>query len=704
MYTLYLQAVDSRFETDDEVSKTPSHTAEALPENWQLVTHQAATIHALETGDASIIINQAMTGDGKSFAAQYMMFNHGWDTFAMYPTNELARDQHRALGTLLNRWTPPYWKARQRPIDYTLINAAELDALSAEAALENYSRPELMTLMLRNNLILTNPDVFHLAINQFAYRDYGKARDLILAQIAERYRLFVFDEFHLFDTPQIGAIVTAMVLLHELTQDTQQPARFLFLSATPQDRFLELAHKAGLSVQKLGGDYQHGALNPLQGHRRILQPASLHLYEGRLETWVQEHTDLIIRFFKEHRPGAKGVIIANSVATAYRLLALLREVCATNGIKLGSNTGLTPRDERVTTNEVDLLVATSTVDVGVDFRINLLIFESIDAASHIQRLGRLGRHTTDNEGNPFDHFEAHALLPSWVIEALGQQLPDGSEVSRALYTETLMKEEVYPATQSFTRYLQKWSGVQSTHVLLQLSKLEVRAQYAHNVKHLEPIYKYLFPIGRKRYFDLSKDEQTATLDTATSFRGRSPFNVLVCDRSQNHNSPKVVSYNLISLLLNAMLQEVALEDMLARAGKDRRALERSSPLGAFDLYGWLPGAQMRRLYLTINHEIGHGAHEIVVEYDRIRIHTEQGDVGLTSVNKSLEQKLLPTYLIPNHEPEVIRRRLRFGFQVELFKFQSLDGVEGSAAFGRDALLLDSVWQQRRSPQDRPMIF
>jgi CRISPR-associated endonuclease/helicase Cas3 len=52
------------------------------------------------------------------------------------------------------------------------------------------------------------------------------------------------------------------------------------------------------------------------------------------------------------------------------------------------------------------------IDVGVDFRINFLIFESGDSGSFIQRLGRLDRHDGQSDDQPFLNFTAHALTVS----------------------------------------------------------------------------------------------------------------------------------------------------------------------------------------------------------------------------------------------------------------------------------------------------
>ena len=100
----------------------------------------------------------------------------------------------------------------------------------------------------------------------------------------------------------------------------------------------------------------------------------------------------------------------NSVATARRLVALLKErLEKPYGISIGENTGLTNPEERQSF-EKTILVGTSTVDIGVDFRINYLIFEAYGAGSFIQRFGRLGRH----EG--YKVYRAYALIPRFVLE------------------------------------------------------------------------------------------------------------------------------------------------------------------------------------------------------------------------------------------------------------------------------------------------
>ncbi len=694
MHTLHLKAVDSCLATADELRAARLDTA-PLPPGYRLRAHQVKTIDALRADDRAIIINDAMTGDGKTLAGQFNLLNdRQWKTFTMYPTNELSADQQRGLEDLVEHWPLAHWKGR-RPA-YRRIDAAELDKL--QDASQDVTRAEALSRLVDNDLVLTNPDIFHLMIHG-RYKRAGAAADLILGELVHRYKLFVFDEFHLFGAAQSASVMTAITLMNEMTAGGRDLPRFLFLSATPPTLLQHLAAKIGLEVRTLHGEYQHGLNDPPDGWQRILQPVSLTLHTGRLEDWIGEHLDdVVLRFFADHRPGAKGVIIANSVATAHRLYSFLADPCRQANISLGLNTGLVPRPDRVT--NVDLLIATSTVDVGVDFRINLLIFESIDAATHIQRLGRLGRHKNDGKGSAFAVYEAHALLPQWVIEGIAAELPDGIHVDRTAYSTTL--REKYPPLQQFESYVQRWAGVQSSHVLTELGKREIRTQYALISERLKQTYKTLFPGGMKKYIALVQDNRRAILDEAASFRGSSPFTALVLDST--HESQHVVAYSLTSLFRHADLKSEelkALYDHARRQGQSVKGLERSEPLAAYRLLGWLP--KPRPVEIRLNDALSRENCDQVVQMRGFRI--DAPDVPeLSRLNRDLESRTLVAFLAPTQMPDDLRRRLRLGFQLELFNFRSADGIAGTAAFGRDALLLDAVINRsNRSNDNRPYI-
>src|SRR5262249_5772500 len=135
---------------------------------------------------------------------------------------------------------------------------------------------------------------------------------------------------------------------------------------------------------------------------------------------------VLIRFFSEH-PGSRCAVILNSVGVVKRCVRQLRPLLARHGISVGENTGFSTRDERRESMTKDVLIGTSTIDIGIDFKINLLIFEATEAGNFIQRLGRLGRHDGYENGRGetirFAAFQAYALVPQFIHERLFEK-PD----------------------------------------------------------------------------------------------------------------------------------------------------------------------------------------------------------------------------------------------------------------------------------------
>ena len=112
--------------------------------------------------------------------------------------------------------------------------------------------------------------------------------------LAIRYSTFVFDEFHLFSTPQIVSALTAMLFFCATAQpgDIYRP-RFLFSSATPRTVFTDMLSTSDLHVRQISGEYHSSAKD---GYRQVLHTAQLSLHklneQESAEQWVTSHIDL----------------------------------------------------------------------------------------------------------------------------------------------------------------------------------------------------------------------------------------------------------------------------------------------------------------------------------------------------------------------------------------------------------------------------
>jgi len=673
-----------------------------LPTGWRLSKHQVATYQALTAVDgAEVIFNIAMTGDGKSLAGQLPSLVQGWrlPLFGMYPTNELIRDQLRQAEKTWSFW--------QQPAMQLALDSSALDRLMESD--DFGQRGEALLSMLRNHdVVLTNPDIFHY-IMQMYYRRTGQkgdAPDKVFEPLIHKFQQFTFDEFHIFETPQVVSVINALLLILETTRGYQR--RFLFQSATPNELMLDYLQRAGVKVAVVQGSYMHTSQPPDPAcWRQILQSAAIYFEEVGVEQWIEEHLeDTLIPFFRDRRPAAKGAIIVNSVAQAKRLTQRLQAALRPYELIVEENTGLTGRNRRADSYQADLLVGTSTIDVGVDFQINFLLFESRDAGSFLQRLGRLGRHQGyERAGKSISFegvFQAHALLPPWIIARLFEAtsgtaalLRDGGEYDRQQLAQAITA--AFPPLADFRGYAKAWGGLQAARVVSALRNPTIRDNYAETAQNLTTRYETTFDLKLSAYygrFKGLKEEQRPLLEEVIAFRGGSYFDCGLYD-PQEQGSDQIKSYDLLALLPNAILHELSEADFwegVQQRGIPERPLRRREFLAFFQLAGFTQ--ERSNFRIKLQHDIGDwGDHYFgvarVLTGITLEHETPAAVPGLNALNRRLQQREIPTLLCRgfNH-PLEIKRRLRLPMLFPVYSFISRDQLGGIIAFGRQALLLD----------------
>jgi len=676
-----------------DVRQIPSTLKDRLPQGISLSQHQVETYLALTEGDAEVIFNTAMTGDGKSLAGQLPLLVHrqGWQypLLAMYPTNELIEDQMAHLDSTLQRWG----------VDacYTRLNSAALDLKMQD---DNYARrgDALISVLRNNDVILTNPDIFHYVMHQF-YTWPKDAPDRYVGPLTQKFRQLTFDEFHIFDAPQIVSVLNAILFMQEAAGNVR-PHKFLFLSATPKALMQKYLQRSGLKVTFIQGRY--ASHDDGGGWRKILNPVEISFEtQPRAEAWLEAHLDdIVLPFFKDRRPHAKGAVIVNSRAAAQRIYEKLKPVFERHGLKVELNTGWTGHTRRKASYEADLLIGTSTVDVGVDFQINFLVFESDSAGTFLQRLGRLGRHNgywRDGRYIPFQDFVAYALLPDWIAARLfqGQDgqpllLQDGAEIERTAFNQAI--ESAFPNTTEFEQYAQAWGKFQSVKILRGMAHKPVFEQYKETRPKLKRRYEDTFGVHLRsalgEYERLSK-EQPALLHEALSFRGGTLFPCCVIDLSeQGLEQFKVV--DLVSAVSGYTLDDLSGDSFYAavrRAGGDPHLFERQEPLGFFYLRSV---RETERLVFRVDLDLGGWGEDQYGKALPCKGFSLDADFPeRTEINRRLRQRTFPALFCAGREPQEIKRRLNLPLLFPLYAFESRDNISGTVAFGRAALLLDA---------------
>lgn len=660
------------------------HPTEKIGE-VRLLRHQVETLAAFRDPDVDVIFNMAMTGDGKSLSAYLPAFLDSQHVVAMYPTNELIRDQFAAFPRYQERLALPL-----PPYD-TMFGAKITELMRVQDVAE---RLEVIRNLLRwNDMLLTNPDVVHLIMSL----QYGWAhkRKELASTLSMGYDYLLFDEFHVFGVPQGIAVMNMLGYLFTAYKDKPSERRkFVFLSATPSKLFDTLLERAGLRVRRISGNYMS---TEQKDYRRILQPCELELHEIgqelRTEQWVEEHLDEIRGFFSSSDSGAKGAILVNSVATARRLVQLLRErLEEPYGITIGENTGLTNPEERRRSFEKMLLVGTSTVDIGVDFRINFLIFEAFTAGSFIQRFGRLGRH----EG--YSTYRAYALVPRFVLERFGQSMSDGAELERTTFNALV--QEVFPVEAEFVRYAKRWGIIQAAQVLDELADMQRRRQDENTAFYeaLKLCYEGLYEKSGLKRYRWYKQNQPQIIAELASFRGQSPLSCGVWD-TDGH----VQTYDLFFLLANTEFEVIEKEEFMQQVRAthgEEKDFERQ--LLYLRIVSYIPERQSLLLYLNMDLvEQGLYVHTIQV-LEGIAV-LEPKATWLNEVNRSLKRQKL-VCVISDKKPAELKQRLHLGALFQVVRLEDRNGSSYSILFGQEALLAETELYFRKASGDRAMML
>ena len=645
----------------------------------KLATHQQAVWDAIQNPEVQVVFNTALTGDGKTLAGLLPAVKErrllGKGLFA-YPTNELIRDQVRQF----SEWS------RRLNVTPTVgqLNSSHLSALMRE---EGFDKTEtLQTVASDNDIVLTNPDIFTL-INRFYYdQRWGNIAKTAQKWFAQ-YRYIVFDEFHIFNAPQATNVLDGIAFIRANSTD-RYSTKFLFLSATPDKLLLKALNKAGIISKEVQGSYAHG-LEQSTTHRRILHEVQLELVAsqqsiGGIENWIGENLQVISQFFAKH-PESKGLIIANSVFAAKRLVKILKETPACN-VSLGENTGLTGAEVRKYSMGAQLIVATSTVDVGVDFAINFLVYESLDAGSFIQRLGRLGRH------QGFSTYKAIALVPEWVRDKFSELFVDESEIDRESFFEAV-RERVYQKPQEFQGYVNRWGSALCSLRYVRLDKQKEQYQtllerYPQEVKSLISETGKMPNWGFLKFL---KNHEIIIKDLET-FRGAGQLDVWMHDPE----TKAVTSMNLLRLLSGTdfyLINE-------CEAKQISECLKLPFYKNNLGLYACVEG--YLKVYETVMLHFTHylDALNINEAQERQGFRLDARHPNIKQINDKLEYLPLTTCVADPNEfgnnTAALRRRYTLPALFDLQIVCDRSGTKYPVAFGLDALLLDSLLHWKKT--------
>lgn len=658
-----------------------------------LSSHQAKTYAAVIQGEADVIFNKSATGDGKSLGASLPgLLDPNFRIMGLYPTIELVEDQteqqkhyHDLFGL----------DASQR---VERLFGAELSRRVKQAEKSNKFQ-ELLLAIEHKPFLLTNPDIFHY-ITHFQYRDSAYGSDCLPLGLAEFPDLWVFDEFPIFGPHQEAAVLNSMTLIRRTQENQSRPRRFLFTSATPKLDFIEQLRQTGFKIAEIEGVY---ASEDTRGYRQILQRVELEFVELKeIDTlsWLTEKASDIQKILNAESKG-RGLIIVNSVAKAGLITGKLHELLP--GVTVKEISGRIDRHERLEiqaqlkdAKQPVLIVGTSAVDVGVDFKIHLLIFESSDSATMVQRLGRLGRHPG------FSAYTAFILLADrtpWVMAKLQEKLSLGQSVERSELTDVIAY--TFDPPKEFDEYRKRWGALQAQGMLTRMSQENAKVSQIVRDRMTEDLQR-VYPQSIKSVCGYWCKKQKTDVEKATQkellrFRGGSTLQAAVWDNNRFY------TYDLLRFLPYAIVEVTNRETYLQAAAKSGHG-EEEFPEDYIKVYlrvqSWLDKRADISLHCNRQSSELHFGELCLVDKLSIIGHPQSEVINCLKQNKLLAF-LVPVIKKPLNSHWEVSRILKLNPLFGLYRLTDGGEQAYACAFNQDALLLEALkWRLKKFNNNR----
>ncbi len=361
--------------------------------NYRLYKYQE---EVLDSNDKFILVS-APTGGGKTLAlllgALRGMLSFGSEVktgIILYPTKSLIEEQARKIYELLQglkfddqrRIKPalvlPYTERNQLEKFDSDIAILPINADILEEISQGRPHGEAFMKLLDNapSLILTNLDVFYALVKKLYYRGLTLFRRII-----HSLGFIGIDEFHLYYGPSLNTLLFLVWILRKRVD------KFMFTSATHAHEVINLLK------EKFGKKVKHIIARESPDGKQVKYQVDLTIKANPGGQAMRDSNDAknvieTIRNLLEETEKCtlpKVVVIVNSVVFAETLYDLTLKDC----YDVSLIHGFVPRKMR--RFDAEVVIGTSAIEVGIDFDAQSVIFEAGDAATFIQRMGRVAR-------------------------------------------------------------------------------------------------------------------------------------------------------------------------------------------------------------------------------------------------------------------------------------------------------------------------
>ncbi|KKG11219.1 type I-D CRISPR-associated helicase Cas3' [Methanosarcina sp. 2.H.A.1B.4] len=398
--------------------------------------HQILSEELIKGQKSLFLFNHSPTGSGKTISWLKPVLDTKMKVIAVYPTNALVTDQRMQVENVMKKFGYDSNEYHVQAITSDLLDQ-EKKLYPDEKGLK---KGQLLNRIIRKGrgkglILLTNPDILTLALKD-AYYEHN------IRESVRSVDLIVVDEFHLASVKQSDML---LFMMHEINNDKRSRlSKFVFLSATPNPVIVERAKNVGLNVQVLND--KSTPLSDSDG-RVILPKVRLELRNGsiyRTYELIKENLDYFIEFCTRMGNGgnkAKTVFIVDGIYEVDEIYNSLSE--ALKGFRVERVDGLHPASQEKLAN-FDVLISNSSVEVGIDFDVDRLVFSGYSRDKLLQRIGRL------RNKPPEEVCEAICFVPEFVHDHLKEQSRNLTRGEFDSHLQNLMDSEMNLSSYSKT--------------------------------------------------------------------------------------------------------------------------------------------------------------------------------------------------------------------------------------------------------------
>jgi len=436
-----------------------------------------------EWGSYDSFVLVTKTGTGKTIAAILPVLKNRQRAICVYPTNELIRDQVRnikkvaeneGLRACIQTPNTPVEEYASADVILVHIDAHILEVWCGKRGFREKWRAlrELLEAD-KPKIVLTNPDILFLI---FALKYHAEP----LATL-QGYDALIVDEFHLYSGVELAH---ALFMLH-IGRSLGAFRKIVLLSATPAVDVREYLSKVLDQSLWIEASLPY-TRSPVGKRIAVYSVDVIARLSGQdvVETAVSIVKELNhkLRQSRVSNPASNyvpAVIVVNSVVNAIRLEDRLVEEDFQRD-EIAIIRGLSAKEVRKTEGKL-IALGTSAIEVGIDFQCDYLIFEAGEAASFMQRFGRVGRHSP---GIAYVICQQNVLLG---IESLHREM--GHEVDRADLEERVY--EWYPRFDTRAWFTITFMGLISAFTMAESLIKRVREDFRASSEQVDIIEKQM---------------------------------------------------------------------------------------------------------------------------------------------------------------------------------------------------------------------